>query len=211
MLTISNMIYSLVAFLAVGYIFGSIPFGLLLTRASGMGDVRAIGSGNIGATNVLRTGSKKVAFATLLADMLKGTVPVLIALNFADPAHALYAGMAAGFGAFIGHIFPVWLKFKGGKGVATYLGVLFGIFWPVAIVFAVTWLTMAYVKKISSLAALTACLCVAIGGYVLSGPALFVFLSLLAMFIFWSHRENISRIIAGTESKISFSSSSNSK
>jgi len=211
LLTIIDMIYSIIIFLAIGYLFGSIPFGLLLTRASGMGDVRAIGSGNIGATNVLRTGSKKVAFATLLADVLKGTVPVLIALIFAEPAYSLYSAMAAGFGAFMGHIFPVWLKFKGGKGVATYLGVLFGIFWPVALVFAATWLTTAYVKKTSSLAALVACLCVAIAGYVLSGVAMFVYLSLLAVIIFWSHRENISRIIAGTESKISFSASSNSK
>ncbi|VAV89260.1 Acyl-phosphate:glycerol-3-phosphate O-acyltransferase PlsY (EC 2.3.1.n3) [hydrothermal vent metagenome] len=202
-MAISDMDFTILAFLALGYFFGSVPFGLLLTKAAGKGDIRAIGSNSIGATNVLRTGSKKLAFATLLADVLKGAVPVLIALYMADQIHA----MAAGFGAFIGHIFPVWLKFKGGKGVATYLGVLFGIFWPTALVFAVTWLTTAYLKKISSLAALVACVCVAIAGYFLSGLAMFVFLGVLAAIIFWAHRENISRLMAGTESKISFSKS----
>jgi len=168
-----------------------------------MGDVRAIGSGSIGATNVLRTGSKKLAFGTLLADLLKGAMPVLIALYFANQLVA----MAAGFGAFIGHIFPVWLNFKGGKGVATYLGVLFGILWPVALVFGVVWLATAYIKKISSLAALVACVCVAIAGYFLSGLEMFVFLGILAAIIYWTHRENISRLFAGTESKISFSKS----
>ncbi len=203
MLTISDMDFFIIIFLILGYFFGAIPFGLLLTKAAGMGDVRAIGSGSIGATNVLRTGSKKMAFATLLADVLKGAIPVLIALYFAEQNHA----MAAGFGAFIGHIFPIWLKFKGGKGVATYLGVLFGILWPVALVFAVTWLATAYLKKISSLAALVACTVVAIAGYFLSGWPMFVFLAILAIIIFWAHRENISRIAAGTESKISFSKS----
>jgi len=206
LLTVSDMdftIVSVLAFLALGYFFGSVPFGLLLTKAAGKGDIRAIGSHSIGATNVLRTGSKKLAFATLLADVLKGAVPVLIALYLANQIDA----MAAGFGAFIGHIFPVWLRFKGGKGVATYLGVLFGIFWPVALVFAVTWLTTAYLRKISSLAALVACICVAIAGYFLSGTAMFVFLAILAAIIFWAHRENISRILNGTESTISFSKS----
>ncbi len=203
MLTNSDMDFTVLAFLALGYFFGSVPFGLLLTKAAGKGDIRAIGSHSIGATNVLRTGSKKLAFATLLADVLKGAVPVLIALYLANQIDA----MAAGFGAFIGHIFPIWLGFKGGKGVATYLGVLFGLFWPVALVFAVVWLATAYIKKISSLAALVACICVAIAGYFLpsGGLAMFVFLALLAAIIFWAHRENISRIIAGTESKISFS------
>jgi len=200
-------IIAFIGFLSLGYFFGAIPFGLLLTRAAGMGDVRSIGSGNIGATNVLRTGSKKIAFATLLADLLKGTVPVLIGLYYSDTL----SGMAAGFGAFIGHIFPIWLKFKGGKGVATYLGVLFGIFWPVALVFGITWLSTAYIKKTSSLAALVACIVVAIAGYFLSGPQMFGFLALLAGIIFWSHRENISRILNGTESKISFSAASNNK
>ncbi len=203
MFTISDMDFTVLAYLVLGYFFGSVPFGLLLTRAAGMGDVRSIGSGSIGATNVLRTGSKKLAFATLLADLLKGAIPVLVALYFANQIDA----MAAGFGAFIGHIFPIWLRFKGGKGVATYLGVLFGIFWPVALVFAVTWLTTAYVKKISSLSALVACVCVAIAGYFLSGITMFIFLALLAAIIYWAHRENIARLLNGTESKISFSKS----
>jgi len=214
LLTITDMnsfLIGFIGFLSLGYFFGAIPFGLLLTRAAGMGDVRSIGSGNIGATNVLRTGSKKVAFATLVADVLKGAVPVLIALHLANPIHAQLFAMAAGCGAFVGHIFPIWLKFKGGKGVATYLGVLFGILWPVALVFAITWLTTAYVKKISSLAALVACLVVAVAGYFLSGLAMFVYLALLAVIIFWAHRENIARIAKGTESKISFSSSAKSK
>ena len=121
--------------LVFGYLLGSIPFGLILTRMAGLGDVRSIGSGNIGATNVLRTGNKKLAAATLVLDMLKGTVAVLIA-GIASPE----AAIVAGFGAFLGHIFPVWLKFKGGKGVATYLGVLLGLFWQGALIFAAVWL-----------------------------------------------------------------------
>ena len=201
LLTSNNMDYTVLVYLVFGYFFGAVPFGLLITKAAGKGDIREIGSKSIGATNVLRTGSKKLAFATLLADLLKGAFPVLVALYLATEIHA----MAAGFGAFIGHIFPVWLKFKGGKGVATYLGVLFGILWPAALVFAVVWLSTAYIKKISSLAALTACVCVAVSGYFLSGVPMFIFLAILAAIIFWAHRENISRLMAGTESKISFS------
>lgn len=191
------MVYAL-----LGYLVGSIPFGLLLTKAAGMGDVRSIGSGNIGATNVLRTGSKKVAFATLLADILKGVVPVALALNVAGTEHA----MAAGLGAFIGHNFPVWLNFKGGKGVATYLGILAGLYWPLAAIFAVTWLTMAFTKKISSLAALVACVVVAAAGFWLAGVKIGLFLSLLAALIYFSHRENIARLLNGTESRIKLSS-----
>lgn len=198
----ADMVLNFLLFGLLGYLIGSIPFGLLLTRAAGMGDVRAIGSGNIGATNVLRTGSKKIAFATLLADVAKGTVPVMLALRFGDVNYA----MAAGFGAFIGHNFPVWLKFKGGKGVATYLGVLLGILWPVAIVFALTWLTVAYIKKISSLSALVACVVVAATGFWFAGVKMGLFLSLLAALIYLSHRENIARLLNGTESRISFSS-----
>lgn len=191
-------------FAFLGYVIGSIPFGLLLTKAAGMGDVRAIGSGNIGATNVLRTGSKPIAFATLLADILKGTAPVLLALRFGDMNYA----MAAGFGAFIGHNFPVWLKFKGGKGVATYLGVLLGLYWPLMIVFGVCWLTVAFTKKISSLSALVACVIVALAGFAFSGVKLGLFLTFLAALIYFSHRENIARLLNGTESKIKLSSDS---
>ncbi len=134
-----------------GYFLGSIPFGLILTRLAGLGDVRSIGSGNIGATNVLRTGNKKLAAATLLLDALKGTAAVLIASRFGP-----YAAICAGFGAFIGHLFPVWIGFKGGKGVATYLGILIGLAWPGALVFAAAWIVTALLTRYSSLAALIA-------------------------------------------------------
>lgn len=191
------MIYSLIPALVFGYVLGSIPFGLLLTRAAGLGDVRKIGSGNIGATNVLRTGNKALAAATLLLDALKGTVAVLIAGHFA-PDLAIWAGL----GAFLGHLFPVWLGFKGGKGVATYLGVLIGLAWQVALIFAIAWLVMAFLFRYSSLAALTAAVIVPIALYVLSTPqnaALFVVMSII---VFVKHRENISRLLAGTEGKI---------
>ena len=135
-----------------GYLLGSIPFGLILTRAAGGPDVRTIGSGNIGATNVLRTGRKGLAAATLICDILKGTAAVLIAAHF----YGHDAALAAGFGAFIGHLFPLWLKFKGGKGVATYIGVLIGLVWPAALIFCVVWLVMAWVFRYSSLSALIA-------------------------------------------------------
>ncbi|RUU79740.1 glycerol-3-phosphate 1-O-acyltransferase PlsY [Mesorhizobium sp. M7A.F.Ca.MR.362.00.0.0] len=191
------MIYSLIPTLVFGYLLGSIPFGLLLTRAAGLGDVRKIGSGNIGATNVLRTGNKGLAAATLLLDALKGTAAVLIAAHFA-PDLAIWAGL----GAFLGHLFPVWLGFKGGKGVATYLGVLIGLAWQVALIFAIAWLVMAFLFRYSSLAALTAAVIVPIALYVLSTPqnaALFVVMSII---VFIKHRENISRLLAGTEGKI---------
>ncbi|RUY18049.1 glycerol-3-phosphate 1-O-acyltransferase PlsY [Mesorhizobium sp. M7A.F.Ca.CA.004.12.1.1] len=191
------MTYSLIPALVFGYLLGSIPFGLLLTRAAGLGDVRKIGSGNIGATNVLRTGNNALAAATLLLDALKGTVAVLIAGHFA-PDLAIWAGL----GAFLGHLFPVWLGFKGGKGVATYLGVLIGLAWQVALIFAVAWLVMAFLFRYSSLAALTAAVIVPIALYVLSAPqnaALFVVMSII---VFIKHRENISRLLAGTEGKI---------
>ena len=139
----------------VGYLLGSIPFGLILTRLSGGPDVRSIGSGNIGATNVLRTGNKKLAAATLLGDMLKGTVAVLLAAYAvrAYPSVPGYAPLAAGLGAFLGHLFPVWLKFKGGKGVATYIGVLLGLYWPAALIFCAIWLIVAFTSRYSSLAA----------------------------------------------------------
>src|ERR1700753_4238871 len=128
----------------IAYLAGSIPFGLLLTRFAGLGDIRQVGSGNIGATNVLRTGRKGLAAATLLLDALKGTVAVIIARYLAGlDSTGIEAGMAAGFGAFLGHLFPVWLKFKGGKGVAVYIGILLGLFWPAAIVFCLIWLAVA--------------------------------------------------------------------
>lgn len=184
--------------LLFGYLCGSIPFGLILTRMAGLGDVRKIGSGNIGATNVLRTGNKKLAAATLLADALKGTAAVVAARQVLGMEAALLAGL----GAFLGHLYPVWLKFKGGKGVATYLGVLLGLAPLIVIVFAVVWLGMAKVFRYSSLAALTAAVVVPIALYLYGRPevaSLFVVMSLITIL---KHHENIGRLLSGTESRI---------
>lgn len=185
-------------FLLFGNLLGSIPFGLLLTRAAGLGDVRKIGSGNIGATNVLRTGNKKLAAATLLLDALKGTAAATIAWHYAGPD----AGIAASLGAFLGHLFPVWLGFKGGKGIATYIGVLLGLAPLVVLVFAAVWLGVAKITRYSSLSALCATVVVPVvllaAGYGRIG-LLFVLLSLIT----WAkHRANIKRLLAGTESRI---------
>jgi glycerol-3-phosphate acyltransferase PlsY len=161
------MTFITIAALIFGYLLGSIPFGLLLTRAAGLGDVRSIGSGNIGATNVLRTGNKKLAAATLLLDALKGTAAVLLANWYAPDL-----GLWAGFGAFLGHLFPVWLGFRGGKGVATYLGVLIALAWQVALIFAAVWLLVAIVFRYSSLAALCAAIAVPIALWFLATPQL---------------------------------------
>ncbi len=186
----------LVAALA-GYGLGSIPFGLILTKLAGKGDVRDIGSGNIGATNVLRTGSKVLAAATLVCDVLKGLVPALIA-----KAWGLDVAVVAGFSALVGHILPVWLNFKGGKGVATYIGVLAGLHWPVAVAFCATWLVVALAFKISSLSALVAAALTPVAVFVLGIPALVVPLSIVTVIIFWKHRENIQRLLRGQEAKI---------
>ncbi|SDA40077.1 glycerol-3-phosphate 1-O-acyltransferase PlsY [Mesorhizobium qingshengii] len=191
------MTYGLILALVFGYLLGSIPFGLVLTRAAGLGDVRKIGSGNIGATNVLRTGNKGLAAATLLLDALKGTAAVLIAGHFA-PDLAIWAGL----GAFLGHLFPAWLGFKGGKGVATYLGVLVGLAWQVALIFAIVWLVMAFLFRFSSLAALTAAVVVPIALYFLSAPQIAALFVVMSVIVFIKHRENISRLLAGTEGKI---------
>ncbi|MBZ9812234.1 glycerol-3-phosphate 1-O-acyltransferase PlsY [Mesorhizobium sp. CA7] len=183
--------------LVFGYLLGSIPFGLLITRAAGLGDVRQIGSGNIGATNVLRTGNKGLAAATLLLDALKGTAAVLIAGHFSPDF-----GLLAGFGAFLGHLFPVWLGFKGGKGVATYLGALLGLAWQGMLVFAVVWLAMAFLFRYSSLAALAAAVVVPIALYVTSMPQIAGLFALMSLIVIVKHRANISRLLAGTEGKI---------
>ncbi|KQT60432.1 MULTISPECIES: glycerol-3-phosphate 1-O-acyltransferase PlsY [unclassified Aureimonas] len=181
----------------LGYLSGSVPYGLVLTWAFGLGDLRSIGSGNIGATNALRTGNKKLAILTLLADILKGTLPVLIGWQFGAAA-----AMAAGFGAFFGHLFPVWLGFKGGKGVATYIGVLLG-FSPVGLlVFAVAWLGMAAIFRYSSLAALTATLVVPIAYYLLGDSPAAILSGVLTVLVYVKHRPNIERLLAGTEGRI---------
>ena len=200
-----DSIYTVIALaLAIGYVLGSIPFGLILTKAAGAGDVREIGSGSIGATNVLRTGHKGLAAATLLLDMLKGTVAVLLVERVigAPPGYAIVSTLAAGLGAFIGHIFPVWLGFRGGKGVATYIGVLLAIAWPIALAFCAVWLAVASVTRYSSLSALLAA---AVTPPVLLGfgdrPAALLF-AVLSLLLFWAHRANIRRLLAGEEPRI---------
>ena len=188
---------ALLAALAFGYLLGSIPFGLLVTRAAGLGDVRRIGSGNIGATNVLRTGNKGLAALTLLLDALKGTAAVLVAGRWGPDL-----AIVAGFGAFLGHLFPVWLGFKGGKGVATYLGVLIGLAWIGALVFAVVWLAVAFATRFSSLAALVAAIVTPIALYFLGHQDAALLFAVLSVIVFVKHRANIGRLLAGTETRI---------
>jgi acyl phosphate:glycerol-3-phosphate acyltransferase len=191
---------------ALGYLLGSIPFGLLLTRAAGLGDVRDIGSGNIGATNVLRTGNKKLAAATLLLDGFKGTAAVLLAYHALGPTAAL----AAGLGAFLGHVFPVWLGFKGGKGVATYIGALLGLMPTLALVFCGVWLVVAFVSRYSSLAALVASIAVLAASWmfaspfqsIIVNPPMTLVFSIMSLILYIKHRPNVARLIAGTEPKI---------
>ncbi len=186
------------AALAFGYLAGSIPFGLVITRLAGLEDIRTIGSGNIGATNVLRTGRRELAAATLALDALKGTIAVLVARHFGG----LELASIAGFGAFLGHLFPVWLKFRGGKGVATFIGILLGLAWPVVLGFGAVWGAVAWLTRYSSLAALVACaatpLMLWIGGWAVPAELF----ALLAVLTFVSHRANIARLMAGTETKI---------
>jgi glycerol-3-phosphate acyltransferase PlsY len=181
----------------VGYLLGSIPFGLVLTRLAGLGDVRSIGSGNIGATNVLRTGRKGLAAATLLGDALKGTAAVLIGAQITP-----LGGLVAGLFAFLGHLFPVWLGFRGGKGVATFLGVLAGMFWPVMLIFAAIWIAIAWFTRYSSLAALIAVALVQAALALFSPNAAAVLFALMAAIIWAKHHANIRRLLAGTENRI---------
>ena len=190
-------VFLIIAFV-LGYLFGSIPFGLVLTRLAGTKDLRSIGSGNIGATNVLRTGHKGLAAATLLLDMLKGTAAVVIAGYLDGPN----AAMLAALGAFLGHLFPVWLKFRGGKGVAVYIGVLLGLFWPAALAFCLIWLATAIASRYSSLASLVASLVTPILLWWLDQLALAALFALMTMLLFYMHRDNIKRLRTGTEGKI---------
>jgi glycerol-3-phosphate acyltransferase PlsY len=192
----------ILAFALLGYLSGSVPFGVVFTRMAGLGDVRQIGSGNIGATNVLRTGSKKIAALTLLADILKGTAPALIAFFMAGEL----AGIAAALGAFLGHLFPVWLGFKGGKGVATFLGILFGLHWPVALTFIATWLIVAGIFRYSSLAALCAVLAASLAAIYFGSAATASGIGIMGAIVILRHRENIVRLLQGTETPISFGS-----
>ena len=196
---------ALIAF-GFGYLLGSIPFGLLLTRAAGGPDIRAIGSGNIGATNVLRTGRKGLAAATLICDMLKGTAAVLLVGYIAGQETAQESAtvdaLAAGLGAFLGHVFPVWLKFKGGKGVATYIGVLLGLYWPGALIFCAVWIAVAFVSRYSSLAALVASALTPLALWLLGQPSVAALFLLLTALLWVMHRDNIGRLLAGSEGKI---------
>src|ERR1700754_4311909 len=184
--------------LVVGYLLGSIPFGLLLTKFAGTQDLRSIGSGNIGATNVLRTGHKGLAAATLICDMLKRTAAVLIANYYGGFDAAMLAGLAA----FLGHLFPIWLNFKGGKGVAGYIGVLIGMFPPAAAVFGVLWIATAVTTRYSSLSALVASFVTPIFLWWFGHPALAALFVVLTLLLFYMHRENIKRLQAGTEGRI---------
>jgi glycerol-3-phosphate acyltransferase PlsY len=187
----------LLAAAIVGYLLGSIPFGLLLTKAAGLGDVRDIGSGNIGATNVLRTGRKDIAAATLVLDALKATAAALLFAPFSQDG-----AVVAGFFAFLGHIFPVWLKFRGGKGVATYIGSLLGVAWPAGLAFAAIWLITAKLSRYSSLSALVASaasplVLLAMSQYLAAGAAF-----VMTVILWAKHSENIARLRAGTEGRI---------
>ena len=197
--------------LLLGYALGSIPFGLLLAKAAGKGDIRQVGSGNIGATNVLRTGSKWLAAAVLLLDFAKGLVPVLIAgwlsLDEAAPVPGSVgivemAKSLAALGAVLGHCFPVWLKFKGGKGVATNAGVSFGLAWPIGVVYALVWLAALAIGRISSIAGMSAVIAATFAAWLFGFGFYFLPLALIALLIVWQHRANIRRLLAGEEPKI---------
>ena len=182
----------------LGYLSGSVPFGLILTRMAGLGDVCSIGSGNIGATNVLRTGNKALAAATLLLDALKGTVPAALGYHFLG----IEGGVIAGLFAFLGHVFPVWLGFRGGKGVATYIGVLFGLDWRMGLLFLAAWIATAAITRYSSLSALVAMVVIPVVQF-FTGDLKLAALALVMTVIAWiKHRANISRLMAGTESRI---------
>jgi glycerol-3-phosphate acyltransferase PlsY len=195
---LSSPIASAAAALLFGYLCGSIPFGVIVTRLAGTQDLRTVGSGNIGATNVLRSGHKALAAATLIGDTLKGTAAVLAVLYFSGRNHALAAGLAA----FLSHLFPVWLRFKGGKGVATYIGVLLGLAWPAALAFCVIWLAVAAVTRYSSAAALVASAATPAVLLATSSGLEPVLFGVMTVILWVTHRDNIARLLQGTEGKI---------
>ncbi len=184
--------------LAGGYLLGSIPFGYLITKAAGLGDIRGIGSGNIGATNVLRTGKRHLAALTLVLDALKATFAVILATTL----YGSEAGLLAGAAAFIGHLFPVWLGFKGGKGVATYIGVLLGVAPAAVLIFAFVWLLIARLSRYSSLSALIATLAIPVALWIMGLPQVSLVMAVLTVISWWRHKTNIERLISGTESRI---------
>lgn len=193
---------------AFGYLLGSVPFGLLLTKAAGLGDVRQIGSGNIGATNVLRTGNKKLAALTLLLDLAKGFLAVaLVKQYFSGNSPTLLfeeAGPvpASALGAVLGHCFPVWLRFKGGKGVATNAGVSFGLGWPIGLAYALVWLGMLAATRISSLAGMSAVVAAALAAALFGFPQFVQVLAAIAVLIIWLHRANVGRLMRGEEPRL---------
>lgn len=183
---------------ALGYLSGSVPYGLILTRMAGLGDVRSIGSGNIGATNVLRTGNRGLAAATLILDALKGTMPALLGLHFLG----VEGGVIAGFCAFLGHIFPVWLGFKGGKGIATYIGVTFGLDWRMGLLLLLVWIATAAITRYSSLSALVATIVIPIVEWVVDDHRIAAVAAIMSVLAWIKHRANIQRLLSGTESRI---------
>jgi glycerol-3-phosphate acyltransferase PlsY len=196
---VSAFVILILAFLG-GYLLGAIPFGLVLTRLAGLGDIRKIGSGNIGATNVLRTGNKPLALAVLMLDSGKGAIAVLLAAQAGEDA-----ALAAGLGAVLGHLFPVWLGFKGGKGVATTLGTLLALAWPVGLIACAVWLAVAVIFRISSAAALTAVATTPVAALFLKTPTLALTALLIAALVWYKHAANIGRLLKGTEPRISLS------
>ncbi len=198
----SDLWFNMGAGLLLGYALGSIPFGLLLTRVSGGGDIRSIGSGNIGATNVLRTGRKGMAALTLILDVLKGFFAVWLASRFLPGGEILAAA-----GAFFGHLYPAWLGFKGGKGSATFGGILFGLFWQGGVIYAGVWLTVLIVSRFSSVAGLVAALAAPIAAAIFGYYDLVAMLAACTLIIFWKHRTNIERLIDGTEPRVGKSKS----
>jgi len=197
-----SLTWPFLAAAVIAYLIGSIPFGLVLTRLAGYGDIRAIGSGNIGATNVLRTGNKTLALLTVLLDAAKGAVAVLVGARF-GPDMAAIAGAAV----FLGHLFPIWLGFKGGKGVATAGGVLLAIAWPVGLIAAAAWLVVAVVLRYSSVAALAACAAAVLFGWLLADPQRAELITVIAVLVILRHHGNIRRLLRGEESKIKLSKS----
>ncbi len=183
--------------IVLGYVLGSIPFGLILTRLTGAGDLRSIGSGNIGATNVLRTGRKGLAAATLVLDMAKGSIAVFVGQYFGSDY-----GIAAGCAAFLGHVYPVWLKFRGGKGVATMLGVTLALHWGLGLTFAVVWLGALAATRISSVGGMAAAISAPIAASLIGRPGLGYALLVLALIVIWKHSDNIGRLIEGTEPRV---------
>ena len=195
-----DTLFEPVATILLGYLLGSIPFGLLLTRAAGLGDVRAIGSGNIGATNVLRTGRKGLAAATLILDAAKGAAAVLVAA-------ALWPGMAqlpplAGLAAFLGHLFPVWLKLRGGKGVATLIGVVAALLWPAALAVAAVWILALVLTRYSSVGGMAAAVAAPVAAFLLGRPDLALLFAGFALLVLWKHRANLARLFRGEEPKV---------